>query len=81
MSSFKVPIVEAVLVELDLQRLVRDEDEVGNFDPKKSQVWSCTPILGTFPWTILDRFSENFQTASDHPTIPPALVSENNVAL
>ena len=37
MSSFKVPIVEAVLVELDLQRLARDGDEgeVGNFDPKK----------------------------------------------
>ena len=31
-----MPIVEAVLVELDLQRLVRDEDEVGNFDPKKN---------------------------------------------
>ena len=32
-----MPIVEAVLVELDLQRLARDGDEgeVGNFDPKK----------------------------------------------
>ena len=34
--------------------------------------------LGTIAWTILDEFSENFQTASDPP---PALVSENYVAL
>ena len=46
-----MPIVEAVLVELDLQRVARDGDEgeVGNFDPTKepqnSQLWSCTPIL------------------------------------
>ena len=35
--SFKVPIVEAVLVELDLEHLAGDgeEGEVGNFDQKE----------------------------------------------
>ena len=35
--AFKVPIVEAVLVELDLQRLARDgaAGEVGKLSPKK----------------------------------------------
>ena len=32
-----------------------------------------------FPWSILDEFSENLQTASEPP--PHALVSENYVAL
>ena len=37
--AFKVPIVEAVLVELDLQRLARDgaAGEVGNFHPKNER--------------------------------------------
>ena len=36
-NLFKVPIVEAVLVELDLQHLAgdREEGEVGNFDQKE----------------------------------------------
>ena len=37
----------------------------------------ATYWLGTPPLTKMDEISENFQTASD----PPALVSENYVAL
>ena len=39
----------------------------GQVAPSGGQV--CN--LGMFPWTILDEFSENFQTASDHLPLPP----------